>query len=174
MEKTINLLKPGSIAAFIGLAFLGSGLIALCSLVRIPFIPVPFTLQTLAIFLLGLTQSPKLALSSALCYLFWGSLGLPVFSGRSNPFWMAGPCGGYLIAFPLAAYLIAILKQRIHPFVAILCGQMLIYLIGFIWLIPFIGITSAFMKGVVFFIPSGLFKNVMAVIIANRWNKRRE
>lgn len=174
MEKTINLLKPGSMTAFICLALLGSGLIALCSLVRIPFIPVPFTLQTLAIFFLGLTQSPRLALSSTLCYLFLGTLGLPIFSGRSNPLWMAGPCGGYLIAFPLAVYLIAILKQKIHPFIAILCGQTLIYLIGFIWLIPFVGVTSAFMKGVIFFIPSGLFKNVMAIIIANYWKKRRE
>lgn len=172
MEKMVNLLKTEGWVEFIFLAVLGSGLITLGSLIKIPFIPVPFTLQTLAIFILGLTQSPRLAMGSAICYLLWGSFGLPVFAGRANPLWVAGPCGGYLIAFPIAAYLIAKLQQTIHPFLAILSGQIVIYFIGFLWLIPFVGFTIAFTKGVLFFIPSGLFKNVVALLITNIWRKK--
>src|SRR5436305_774791 len=91
--------------SFLCLSLVGCGLIILGSLAKIPFFPVPFTLQTLALFILALTQSPKQACGSALCYLLLATLGLPVFCGRSNPFWILGKCGGYLVAFPLAAYL---------------------------------------------------------------------
>lgn len=116
MEKTIKIFVSRSHATFICYAILGSLLISLGARLNIPFIPVPFTLQTLALFILGLTQSPQLAISSTLCYFLGGTLGLPVFPNGGNPLWMAGPKAGYLMAFPLAAYLIAKLHEKIHPF----------------------------------------------------------
>lgn len=173
MEKTIKIIISRSHAAFICYALMGSILISLGAHLNIPFIPVPFTLQTLSLFILGLTQSPRLAISSTLFYLLWGSLGLPVFPKGANPLWIAGPKAGYLIAFPISAYLISKSHSKTHPLTALLIGQAVIYLTGFLGLIPFVGISTAWMKGVVFFIPSGLLKCLAAAWIANHWNRWR-
>ena len=158
---------------FICLALLGCGLMTVCSLIKVPFYPVPFTLQTFAIFFLVLTQSPKQAFASAICYLFCGTIGLPVFCSHANQYWMFGKCGGYLVAFPIAAYLTSKLAEQWPQVVAILFGQSVVYLLGFIWLIPFFGESVAFTQGVVFFIPSDLLKILMAISLASCWNKWR-
>src|SRR5690349_17285292 len=88
-------------------ALLGAALITFCSFIKIPLYPVPFTLQTLAIYILALTQGPKQAFASTLCYLVCATVGLPVFGGRINPAWIFGKCGGYLVGFPIAAYCMA-------------------------------------------------------------------
>ncbi len=153
------------------LILIGCAFITLSALVRIPFYPVPFTLQSWAIIMLGLMQSPKQAFGSALCYLLCATIGLPVLCGDSNSLWIAGKCGGYLIAFPIAAYLIAKLRQKIHPILAILVGQAVIFTLGFIWLIPFFGIWVAWMQGVVLFIPSDLLKNLVAFALVDQWKR---
>ncbi len=154
----------------------GCGLITLSSLVKIPFYPVPFTLQTLAIFILALTQSPKQAFGSSFTYLLCGTIGLPVFCGKANPLWMMGKCGGYLIAFPLAAYLTAKLVKDWEwpPLAAIFCGQAVIYTLGLLWLIPLFGWKIAITKGIIFFIPSDLIKNFIAVVITHVWKQRKQ
>jgi biotin transport system substrate-specific component len=166
-----NLMENKEILRFICLSILGCGLISIASLIKIRFIPVPFTMQTLAIFILAFTQSPKQALGSVVCYLFCASIGLPVFCGKSNPLWIMGKCGGYLIAFPLAAYLTAKIKS-FSLILAFVCGQLVIYLIGFIWLVPFVGPTTALMKGVIFFIPADLLKGMAALVIATKFKKK--
>src|ERR1700733_6110656 len=123
---------------FICISLPGCCLITLCSLVKIPFYPVPFTLHTLAIFILAFTQTPKQALGSVLCYLVCGTLGFPVFAGKVNALWFMGKCGGYYIAFPIATYLTARLAQRWPRLLAALCGQFIIFALGFLWLIPFV------------------------------------
>lgn len=175
MEKTlIKTVTIGSVLSFVCLSILGCCLITLSSLVKIPFYPVSFTLQTLAIFILAFTQSPKLAFGSAICYLISATIGLPVLCGASNPLWMLGKSGGYLVAFPIAAYLISRISQKHSPFLAVLCGQIVIYLLGFIWLIPFFGVSIAWKSGVVFFIPGGLLKCLIAIGIAVIWKKWRK
>ncbi len=175
MKKSLaaipNLMENKEILSFICLSILGCGLISIASLVKIRFIPVPFTLQTMAIFILAFTQSPKQALGSVMCYLVCASIGLPVFCGKSNSLWMMGKCGGYLLAFPIAAYLTAKIKS-FSPLLAFICGQLVIYLIGFLWLIPFVGPATAFMKGVIFFIPSDLLKGMAALLVASKFKKK--
>lgn len=168
MEQIVKKLQNSKEWIFIFKACLGCALITLCSLVKIPFYPVPFTLQTLAVFIIALTQEPRQAFASGMCYLFCASLGLPVLCGGSNPFWIMGKCGGYLVGFPLAAYLISVLRKKCHPILAILCGQVVIFGLGFLWLIPFFGVKIAWLKGVLLFIPSGLLKNIAAVCIVRR------
>ncbi len=176
MEKTLT--RPHIInepAKFVLLSLLGCSLITLCAFIKIPFYPVPFTLQTLAITFIALTQSPKQAFASVICYLLCGTLGLPVFTSGANCLWMIGKNGGYLLAFPLAAYLMSKLNQKGHPIPGLLCGQALIYLLGFLWLTPFLGATIAFTKGVAFFIPSDLLKNLAALGLATslkKWSQR--
>jgi len=145
------------------LALLGCGLITIGSLIRIPFYPVPFTMQTLVIFILALTQSPKQAFASVVCYLFCATAGLPVLDGKMNVLWFTGKCGGYLIAFPIAAFVIARMRQRGSALIALLCGEAIILLIGGLWLVPFLGAKTAFIKGVLIFIPSALCKMFAAL-----------
>lgn len=135
----------------------GACFIFVCSLIKIPFYPVPMTMHTFAIFYLGLMQSPKNACGSALLFLAAGTM---------NPYWMIGKCGGYFLSFPIAAFLIAWLAKRVSPYLAVLSGQMVIYALGFLWLVPFVGFQAALIKGVIFFIPSAVVKMVMATYFA--------
>lgn len=150
---------------------LGCSLITLGSLIQIPFYPVPFTLQTFALFTIALTQSPKQAFASASSYLFLGTLGLPVFCGNVNPSWLAGSCGGYLICFPISAYLMAKLRTKMPDFLALLCGNSLLLILGFLWLIPFVGLQLAWTKGFLLFVPSGICKALAAVALTRWWRK---
>ena len=173
MEKTLSkpLILNEKANWIVLLSVLGCCLITLCSLVKIPFYPVPFTMQTFAVALLGLTQSPKQAAGSVMCYLMAGTIGLPIFCGNANSLWIVGKHGGYLIGFLIAAYLISKLARRGHPILGLLCGQAVIYILGFIWLTPFFGAKIAFTKGVVFFIPACLLKNLAALGLVAGWKK---
>lgn len=172
MEKVFSNRQKALPLDFICLSLLGCGLITLSSFVKIPFYPVSFTLQTFAIFILALTQSPKQVMGSVLCYLLCATLGLPVLCGHVNSLWMFGKSAGYLLAFPLGGYLVAKLSQKIPALCALLCGQFVIYIGGFLGLVPFFGVKIAFLQGVLFFIPSDLLKNLMALGAASLWKKR--
>lgn len=150
---------------------LGCFLITVCSLVKIPFFPISFTLQTLAIYFIALTQTPKNAFLSVICYLGCATVGLPVLCGHSNCFWILGKSAGYLIAFPIATYLIAKIAEKRHPLIAIVSGQVVIFALGFLWLIPFFGLSTAGMKGVVLFIPSELLKGLIVFAATRKWNE---
>ena len=168
MEKTISLNRE---LQWIEIALCGAILITLGSFVRIPLYPVPFTLQTLAIFLLGLTQSPRQAFASAVCYLLCASMGLPVFAGKVHSLWILGKCGGYLVAFPIAAFLIAWMRQKYSPLVALVSAQVVIFAFGWIWLTFYFGVEVAFMKGVLIFLPSEGLKTMLALATV-RWRIR--
>lgn len=98
------------------LAVLGSLLVALCAHVSIPlvFTLVPLTLQTFAVLLLGLTLSPVTAFAALTLYLAEGAAGLPVFSphGPGGLLQIMGPTGGYLLSYPFAAALTALIARR--------------------------------------------------------------
>ncbi len=142
----------------------GTTLIILGASIKIPMYPISFTLHTLAIYLIALTQTPKQAFASVICYLLCATGGLPVLCGHANPLWFFGKSGGYLIAFPIAAYCIAKMKY-IQPLTALLCGACIIYALGMLWLIPFFGISIALTKGVLLFNPSEILKMVAALSI---------
>jgi biotin transport system substrate-specific component len=161
-----------ALPTFLIFSLLGGGLIALCSLVKIPFYPVPFTLQTLAIAFLGLTQRPSQAFGSVMAYLLAATAGLPVLNGGlANMLWILGPTVGYLVAFPFAASLIAFLKTRIHPLLAVLCGLTLIFASGFVGLVPLIGVSFAWSKGVLLFLASDALKGIAAYGAMRLWKK---
>jgi biotin transport system substrate-specific component len=171
MEKTLSQQQSAHSLRYLCLSLLGCSLITLCSLVKIPFYPVPFTLHTLAIFILAFTQTPKQAFGSVLCYLVCGALGFPVFAGKVNALWFLCKCGGYYIAFPIAAYLTARLSQHWPRLLAALCGQLIIFALGFLWLCPYIGASNAWTQGVLLFIPSDLLKIFIAIGITTIWKK---
>jgi biotin transport system substrate-specific component len=163
MEKAITR-DQTSIAPFLPVLF-GCSLLVLCTLIRIPMIPVSFTLQTFALYFLGLTLSPKQAAQSVVAYLAIATFGLPVLSVGADPLWFLGKTGGYLLAFPVAAYCIARLGKNV---LAMTAGLLLVFLFGFLWLLPFVGAEIAFLKGVAIFIPSEIMKMAAARTLARR------
>lgn len=121
---------------------LGSLLVAVCAHVSIPlwFTPVPITLQTFAVLLLGLLLSPADAAAALLLYLAEGAAGLPVLSpfAAAGLAHFAGPTGGYLLSYPVAAALTAWLRRRSTGFawsvLAASSGSVVILLCGAAWL----------------------------------------
>ena len=122
----------------------GSVLVALCAHIAIPlwFTPVPLTMQTFAVLLLGLLLDPGTAASALALYLLEGMAGLPVFSpiGSAGFLHLMGPTAGYLLAYPAAAALTSGLRRRIGAddflpsLAAATAGSGLILLAGAAWL----------------------------------------
>ena len=104
---------PGQIL----LAVAASVFVALCAhaSVRIPFTPVPFTLSDLAVVLVGLTLVPATAFAAMMLYLLEGALGLPVFNpgGLGGVAQLLGPTGGFLFAYPLAAFTTGWMRRKL-------------------------------------------------------------
>lgn len=96
-----------SAAGKVFLAVGASAFVALCAHISfpLPFTPVPVTLQTLAVILVGMTLGPALGFSALALYLLEGAIGLPVFSpqGPGGIAQLLGPTAGFLLAYPLAA-----------------------------------------------------------------------
>src|SRR5271155_4942096 len=93
-----------------------TGLVAICAHIEVPlgFTPVPVTMQTFAVLLLGLLFSPGPAFACLALYLMEGAIGLPVFSphGPGGMAQLLGPTGGYLLSYPFAAALTSLLYRR--------------------------------------------------------------
>ena len=115
------------------LAFAGSVFLAISAKFQIPFWPVPFTLQTFVVSILGMVYGRKLAVAAVLLYLGEGAVGLPVFAGGGGLAYFAGPTAGYLLAFLPAAFLLGWLAERgwgrgfVATFAAMTMGAALVF-----------------------------------------------
>lgn len=162
----------------------GVCLMTLGAKVQIPFWPVPVTLQTLALPLIAAAYGPRLAFFTMLAYLGAGIAGIPVFAGTppgiAGPAYFLGGTGGYLVAYPIAAYVIGALSEGaanrspVRLFAAMVAGGVIIFAMGFVWLAFFaqlasgatgLGAMTALEKGVVPFIIADLFKYALATAI---------
>lgn len=155
---------------------LGSLFIAACAQITIPLYPVPLTMHTFGVFILAIMQGGKKASWSTLAYLALVSLGLPVLSGMHvEPMWFALHSAGYLMAFPLAAFVIGKLthlKERpsaLWVMGSIAVGQMIIYTAGVLGLMRFLDLHHSFMVGVVPFLPLAGVKVLMAASLGGLW-----
>jgi biotin transport system substrate-specific component len=105
-----------SLAKSVGLVLIGSLLLTLSARVQVPFFPVPMTLQVLVVLLIGVAYGPRLAGATLAAWLAQGAAGLPVFAGTPEKglglAYMAGPTGGYLAGFLVAAILVGWLAER--------------------------------------------------------------
>ncbi|MFH6785888.1 MULTISPECIES: biotin transporter BioY [Methylobacterium] len=140
-------------------------LVTLAAKVQIPFWPVPMTLHTLAILALALTLGPRLAVATMLAYLAAGAAGLPVFSGTPERglglAYMAGPTGGYLAGYLVAASLVGTLAAGRGPLGrigAMLTGLAVIYGFGLAWLALFVPADRLIALGVAPFLLGDLIK----------------
>jgi len=149
------------------------GLIALGGWISIPFIPVPFTLQTLFVLLTGAVMKRQAALPVTL-FILLGALGLPLFhNGMAGPGVLLGPTGGYLLGFVFAALVVGLAYERnarsLH-ICGLAAGTAAIYLFGMAWLMVSTGMgpVPAFTAGVLPFIAGDVIKAGAAYAIAER------
>ena len=155
------------------LALAGSALITLCTQISLPLFPVPITLQTFAVFLIGLTYGWRLGGITVALYLLEGALGLPVFSGgKGGMIVFMGPTAGYLVGFLLAATACGWFAERgfdrsyFKLLVALLLGNVLLYVPGLLWLGTLIGWDKPVLEyGLYPFISGDLLKIAMAVLL---------
>ena len=132
------------------LALGGSLLLAVSAEVQFPY-PVPMTVQTLVVLLIGAALGARLAAASVALYLIEGLAGLPVFAGAvAGPLYMAGPTGGFLVGFLAAAALIGFVADRrwdrswIRLLGSLSLGHAVVFVFGFLWLAQFVGAEKAF------------------------------
>jgi len=150
----------------------GSLLLAVSAKVQVPFYPVPMTLQTLVVLLLGAGLGARLAAASVALYLIEGLAGLPVFAGAvAGPVYMAGPTGGFLVGFLVAAALIGFAADRrwdrswIGLLGSLTLGHAVVFAFGFLWLAQLIGAEKAFAAGVAPFALATILKTLLAVAL---------
>ena len=154
------------------LAFAGSLLLTLSAKVQIPFWPVPMTMQTFVVLVLGAAYGPRLGMATMLLYLAEGALGLPVFAGTPEKgigiAYMMGPTGGYLVGFVLAAGLTGWMAERgwdrsvAGVLIAMSLGHLLILGIGALWLAQLIGWEKAWLFGLAPFWAATILKTLLA------------
>ncbi len=153
------------------LVVVGSLLMTLSAKVQVPFWPVPMTMQTFASLVIGMAYGWRLGAATVLFYLLQGSIGLPVFAWGGGFGYLAGPTGGYLIGFMVAAGLVGWLAERgwdrrpLTTLAAMLLGMGVIYLLGVGWFTYLAGLETAIAKGAVPFLAADAFKVVLAAAV---------
>ena len=148
--------------------------------VPLPFTDVPFTFQPMVVLLGGLAPGSRLGLASQILYLAAGVIGLPVFAASvtlpPGLLRLLGPTGGYLMSYPIAAFVVGYLAERgldrryVTAFLAMLAGLTVIYASGAIWLglfvgRPAVGLATAIALGVYPFVVADLMKLLAAASI---------
>ena len=145
MELTKNLTQPKIIKSLLAIV-LGSIALTISAKIKIPFYPVPMTMQTFVVLFLGISLGYKIGLATIGLYLLEGIVGLPVFSNSPEKgvglLYFTGPTMGYLIGFLIACYLASMIKFEDSYFVIL--GKLVfatstIYILGLLWLGTLIG-----------------------------------
>lgn len=142
--------------------------------INVPFYPVPMTMQTLVVLMIGAAYGARLGAATVVLYLVEGAMGLPVFAGTPERgiglAYMAGPTGGFLLGFAVAAYVTGWLAERgwdrsiIKLLGAMALGHAVIFLFGLAWLSTFVGPAMAWSYGMAPFYAATLFKTVLGAL----------
>tara|TARA_B100001029_G_scaffold24538_2_gene17157 strand:- start:1891 stop:2442 length:552 start_codon:yes stop_codon:yes gene_type:complete len=167
---------------YILLAFIGSIFLAISSKIKIPFYPVPMTMQTLVIIVIGIAFGWRLGVATIMLYLFEGIIGLPVFSGTPEKgiglIYFTGPTMGYLIGFLIAVFLAGKFHYNnnlILNFLKLSFATSFIYILGMIWLGYLIGWDKPIFKlGAQPFLFAELFKILLATVALSQIKKIRK
>jgi biotin transport system substrate-specific component len=157
---------PRSTARFVGLALLGSWLLAASAQISLPMWPVPATLQSLAVLLLGALGGPALGVASVGAYLAQGAAGLPFFAGgKAGLVVLMGPTAGFLLGFVAAAWLAGFARGQVwwKQGAVLLAAHLLVFLPGVAWLAQFVGFARAFEMGFLIFLPGTVVKTALAL-----------
>ena len=164
--ELVKSLKQSKLLKYVFFALIGSIILAISSKIKIPFYPVPMTMQTLVVLLIGIVFGWKLGLATVSLYLFEGIIGLPVFSGTPEKglglVYFTGPTMGYLLGFLVAVYISGKFNYDsniIKNFLKLLLATSFIYILGMTWLGNLIGWDKPiFQLGAQPFLLAELFK----------------
>jgi len=150
----------------------------------IPGTDVMVTLQTLFVLLCGQLLPVRYCLYTTFAYLLAGLIGLPVFSAVCGPAVVATPSFGYLLAFPVAASVCSIVRQKYAAkkgsrYAASLCGIVVMYLIamGYVWLLSkwymaaSISPSAILTSYMLIFLPLDVLKGIFAAWLGQRMHK---
>lgn len=154
-------------ARFWGLALLGSAALAASAQVALPMWPVPATLQTLVVLLLGALGGARFGVAAVALYLAEGAAGLPVFAhGTGGLAVLAGPTAGYLAGFLPAAWLAGFAgRSWLRAGAVLTAAHLVIFVPGLAWLSGFVGFERAIAAGFIPFIPGTVVKTALALVL---------
>ena len=163
LVKTVNVQK---IIKYLAIIFLGSIALTISAKLKIPFYPVPMTMQTFVVLFLGIAFGYKIGVATVSLYLFEGLIGIPVFSNSPEKgvglLYFTGPTMGYLIGFIFATFLAGyfdLKKNIIIIFIKLLLSVSVIYILGILWLGSLIGWDKPIITlGVTPFLLAEIFK----------------
>ena len=154
------------------LMVIGSGLLALSAKTQVPFYPVPMTMQTLVVLVLGAAYGWRLGAATVALYLAEGLVGLPVFAGvAAGPAYMAGPTGGFLVGFLFAAMTTGFMAERgwdrslLRVFLMMTLGHAIIFAFGLGWLSSVMGFEKAVAAGAAPFLWATILKTALAAAL---------
>ncbi len=151
----------------------GTLALALASRISVPMVPVPITMQTFAVTMIGALYGWRLGTLTVLAWLAEGMAGLPVLAGGAGGIaHFAGPTAGYLVSFPLMAAMVGWLAERgwtgrrlVQSFAAHFAANIFCLALGGAWLATLIGLEKAMMLGVVPFVLGALLKSALAAAL---------
>jgi biotin transport system substrate-specific component len=175
MELAKNIFQTKIIRSVFAI-ILGSIALTISAKIKIPFYPVPMTMQTFVVLFLGVSLGYKIGLASIGLYLFEGILGLPVFSNSPEKgvglIYFTGPTMGYLIGFLTAGYLASKVNSK-DSFLLVLTKLVVatstIYLLGLLWLGTLIGWDKPIIAlGAQPFLIAEVFKVILLALIAKK------
>jgi biotin transport system substrate-specific component len=157
------------------LSVLGSLLLWASAKAHLPMWPVPMTMQSFVVLVIGLTYGSRLGAATVILYLMEGAVGLPVFSGTPERgiglAYMVGPTGGFLIGFVLVAWLMGWLAERgwdrrpVLSVAALVIGTVLLFVPGVAWLATLIGWEKAIAAGLTPFLVGSVVKLALAAAV---------
>jgi|TARA_Y100000389_G_C17309892_1_gene437404 biotin transport system substrate-specific component len=175
----VKSVKHTKLIKYIFIALIGSIILAISAKIKIPFYPVPMTMQTMVVLMIGIAFGWKLGLATISLYLFEGIIGLPVFSGTPEKgiglLYFTGPTMGYLIGFLVTAYISGKFvydNNLIKTFFKLFFATSFVYILGMIWLGTLIGWDkSIFQLGAQPFLLAELLKILIATFTINQIKK---
>ena len=181
MELTKNLTQPKIIKSFLAIV-LGSIALTISAKIKIPFYPVPMTMQTFVVLFLGISLGYKIGLATIGLYLIEGIAGLPVFSNSPEKgvglLYFTGPTMGYLIGFLTACYFASMIKFEDSFFVVLgklILATSTIYILGLLWLGTLIGWDKPiFVLGAKPFLLAEIFKIAILALLVKKIIKIRK
>ena len=182
--EAVKKYQTSKILKIILIALLGTLLLTISAKVKIPFYPVPMTMQTLAVLVIGVLFGWKLGIATIILYLFEGIIGLPVFAGTPEKgiglIYFTGPTMGYLIGFIPAVFFSGLLRVyfKYNLFVRLILNFVLysfsvsfIYIFGLIWLNNFVQADQLLAFGVLPFLPAEILKISILSVAVTLLNK---
>ena len=173
--ELVKKIESANILKKISLIIFGTLLLTISAKIKVPFYPVPMTMQTFVVVLIGITLGWKLGLATILVYLFEGAIGLPVFAGTPEKgigiSYMVGPTGGYLLGFISSVFIagfVNLSKNLLVKFLLISLSISAIYLTGVPWLAYLAGWEVAYVWGIKNFILPEIFKILILSLTAEK------